>query len=148
MGRIVTGAGSDDCYTFLEQSSTLWHKSMGDPRSQSDYDGKLRGDYIWPISIDIPKTVTLPNGSGGACQVFNLPQTFVEPNSRASIEYSFAIRISRSKLRQDNLWVFISSSLPEGPTLMHLQIEDSFCLRTYYQARPTVISPSNRLSGG
>jgi hypothetical protein len=150
-GRIVTGAGAEDRYTFLDQSSVLWSKSMGNPvnprsHRQGDYNGKLRGEYVWPISISLPKSVSLPNGSGGGCQEYRLPQTFVEPNTRASIEYSFTVRISRSKLRSDNMYASQSSSLRASTLKAGLQIEHKLCLCTFHQTRSTVISPSTRLS--
>jgi hypothetical protein len=77
---------------------------MGDPRSteQGDYKGKLRGEYIWPVSVEIPKTTNVFRGPRAAGQVYDLPQTFLEPNIRASVEYTLTIRISRSMLRSDS----------------------------------------------
>jgi hypothetical protein len=103
-GRIVTGAGSEDVFKFFDHTSVIWNKLMGDPRSteQGDYKGKLKGNYVWPVSVEIPTTNVCP-GSRPTNEVYDLPQTFLEPNIRASVEYTLSIRISRSMLRADSM---------------------------------------------
>ena len=106
-GRIVTGAGSEDVFKFLDHTSVIWNKLMGDPRSteRGDYKGKLNGDYVWPVSVEIPPTNVCP-GFRPTNEVYDLPQTFLEPNIRASVEYTLSIRISRSMLRADSVYAY------------------------------------------
>jgi hypothetical protein len=104
-GRIVTGAGTSDYYTFLDQTHTLWARQSSKSRTPSpplEASQPGRGNYLWPISIDLPSTVTLPDGSGNGEQVYNLPHTFVEKQTRATIQYSLTVYIARSMLRSDS----------------------------------------------
>jgi hypothetical protein len=124
-GRIVTGAGSSDAQKFLERNVTLWSKSMGDPRaprpSETAHSGKLQGEYVWPFSIQLPKTVSLP-GHHGSLQDYSLPQTFLERNTRASIQYDLTVQICRNKLRADSqlhtILAYVPSTKPSSPSLL------------------------------
>jgi len=124
-GRLVTGAGSNDAQKFLERHVTLWSKSMGDPRaprvSDAAHSGKLQGEYVWPFSIQLPKTVSLP-GNHGCPQEYSLPQTFLERDTRASIQYDLTVLISRNKLRTDSQLrtplAYVPSTKPGPPSLL------------------------------
>ncbi|KAJ6551224.1 hypothetical protein B0H19DRAFT_1072969 [Mycena capillaripes] len=79
----------------------LWKTSMGDPRaadtSSGNWEEKLRGEYHWPFSIEIPE---LPVGSEE--ERFRLPHSFADRFSRVSTEYYIVLRINRGKLRSDD----------------------------------------------
>ncbi|KAG5647015.1 hypothetical protein DXG03_001740 [Asterophora parasitica] len=104
-GRIITGARPDDSFKFLNHSLPIWSKSSDIPRMPSPSEGasksKLLGRCEWPLSIPVPRTVTVPNGSG-AMEACPLPETFLERHTAASIQYDFTITISRGMLRADN----------------------------------------------
>lgn len=121
-GRIITGAGSDDSYTFLNLTVPIWSKAPDAPRLPSTSPGangsKLCGQCIWPISIVIPRTVNLPSGSGE--QPYHLPETFLERHTGASIQYDLTILISRGKLRADNRIItafgYVPATRPDPPS--------------------------------
>jgi hypothetical protein len=125
-GRIITGPGAADFSTFLDHRETLWSRPPNKSRTPSPTldttpDGKLQGDYLWPISINLPSMVTLPNGSGGA-QVYDLPHTFLERQTRASVQYDLTVRIYRTKLRSDSRintpFAYIPHTKPEPLSLL------------------------------
>lgn len=106
-GRIITGAGASDAYTFLDLTVPLWSKATGDSRTPSPQQGqntsnKLQGSCSFPFSIALPKAVGVPAHPGAAPQIFKLPETFLERHTRASIQYDLTLRISRGKLRADS----------------------------------------------
>ncbi|KAF9466644.1 hypothetical protein BDZ94DRAFT_1157821 [Collybia nuda] len=124
-GRIITGSGADDIFTFLSQSLPIWSKSADVPRLPSSSVGtsqsKLLGHCVWPLSIPIPKTVVAPSGTGDM-QPFRLPETFLERHTSASVQYDFTIVISRGKLRSDSqiktAFGYVPSSRPEPPSML------------------------------
>ncbi|KAJ7031300.1 hypothetical protein C8F04DRAFT_701302 [Mycena alexandri] len=104
-GQIITGATPSEMVTFVDLPITLWSRSMGDPRKPGvggKWSQKLRGEYVWPFSISLPPTVTLPAAVGRAEEVFRLPQTFFERHTRGQIEYEVTVRFTRTKLRSDH----------------------------------------------
>ncbi|CAK5268372.1 unnamed protein product [Mycena citricolor] len=105
-GQVITGATPSEMFTFFELPTTLWTRSMGDPRNPSVSDRptkwgeKLKGAYTWPFSVTLPATVTLPVGRRE--EVFPLPQTFFERHTRARIKYELSVRFQRTGLRTDH----------------------------------------------
>ncbi|KAF8905074.1 hypothetical protein CPB84DRAFT_1894808 [Gymnopilus junonius] len=124
-GRIITGSGVDDCFVFLNQMQPVWSKSTDTPRVPSPSEGaastKLLGHCIWPLSIALPRTATVPSGSGEMCS-FRLPETFLERQTRVSVQYDLTIVVSRGKLRADNkiktAFGYVPSTRPEPPSLL------------------------------
>ncbi|KAJ7285159.1 hypothetical protein C8J57DRAFT_1290587 [Mycena rebaudengoi] len=116
-GRIVTGAGLDDTFTFLNQSLTLWSKA--DSRS-SGASSKLLGSCLWPFSIPLPKAVSIKEG--GHDTLFRLPETFLERHTKASVSYEICVLVSRGKLRADSQvktrFGYIPSIRPDAPSLL------------------------------
>src|SRR5690606_22187449 len=110
-GRIISGSGSHDCFTFLHQTLPIWAKSLDSPRVPSPSEGasstKLLGHCVWPLSIPIPRTVELPSGAGDV-RSYRLPETFLERYTKVSVQYDLQIIISRGKLRSDNVYVLAS----------------------------------------
>ncbi|KAG6857382.1 hypothetical protein H0H87_004744 [Tephrocybe sp. NHM501043] len=104
-GRIITGSAAADSFKFLSQSLPIWSKSADVPRVPSPTDAasktKLLGRCEWPLSIPLPRTVTIPNESG-SMQTYSLPETFLERRTTASIQYDFTIQISRGMLRTNS----------------------------------------------
>ncbi|KAJ7707529.1 hypothetical protein B0H17DRAFT_520623 [Mycena rosella] len=108
-GQITTGATPSEMMSFIDLSTTLWSRSMGDPRQPGDgntaqhkWNQRLKGKYVWPFSISLPPTVCIPGAFGGQDEVFRLPQTFFERHTRAQIEYEVVVRFTRTKLRSDH----------------------------------------------
>lgn len=124
-GRVITGSHSSGSFTFLNQSSTIWSKSGGFQRSQSSFDGtsssKLRGTCKWPLSLSLPRKVNVTN-SHGDTDCYPLPETFLERQMSASIQYDFTLLIGRGKLRTDNhiktAFGYVPNSKPEQPPLL------------------------------
>ncbi|KAF8201308.1 hypothetical protein K438DRAFT_1582199 [Mycena galopus ATCC 62051] len=113
----------------------LWTPSMGDPRapgaSTDNWEGKLQGEYDWPISITLPELATSPDGE----RRFHLPHTFTERTLRSCIEYYFDLRITRGKLRPDDNIItsfgFFSMKKPSRPSqLRQLAYQSSAQLRS------------------
>ena len=105
-GRIISGAVSNDTFTFLNQTLPIWSKSLDCPRVPSPSEGasstKLLGHCVWPLSIPIPRSVEVPSG-GGDVRSYRLPETFLERYTKVSIQYDLSIIISRGGLRSDNM---------------------------------------------
>lgn len=93
----------------------LWSQADGEPRNASSSDsdssplpnslkfsGKLKGEYTWPFSIDLPKQVVMASGHRREPQVFHPPQTFNERHTRATISYEICLKLLRNKLRIDH----------------------------------------------
>lgn len=124
-GRIITGANTSDSFTFLSQSLPIWAKSADIPRvtspSERASSNKLLGHCQWPLSIHLPRNVTVPS-SQGVLQTYRLPETFLERHTSASIQYDFAIRISRGRLRSDaqltTAFGYVPSTRPDPPSLL------------------------------
>ncbi|ESK95334.1 hypothetical protein Moror_3906 [Moniliophthora roreri MCA 2997] len=121
-GRIVTGARTDDTHTFLNITHPIWSKSPEAPRTPSPSEGasssKLSGHCVFPISISLPRVVC-PGNSGVEYQ---LPETFTEAETHATVQYELTLHISRGKLRADNRirtpFGYVPSSRPEPPSLL------------------------------
>ncbi|GLB40290.1 hypothetical protein LshimejAT787_0801610 [Lyophyllum shimeji] len=124
-GRIITGANAGDSFTFLSHSLPIWSKSADVPRVPSPSEGasksKLIGHCEWPLSIPLPRTVTVPNGTGSV-ESCHLPETFLERHTIASIQYDFTVYISRRMLRADSqiktAFGYVPSTRPEPPSML------------------------------
>ncbi|KAJ8494406.1 hypothetical protein ONZ45_g13242 [Pleurotus djamor] len=110
-GRIITGAGSNESFTFLTNTLSLW--------SKADSDVKLQGSSKWPFSMPLPKVVSLPTASGVPL-VCAMPETFMERGMMASIQYEITLRIARGKLRADSILTtpfgYVPTSRPDVPS--------------------------------
>jgi hypothetical protein len=149
-GRILTGANADDSYTFLDLTHPIWSKSPNDPRVPSSSEGansnKLHGLCVWPLSIPIPKVVGIPSSQGDAPQIFQLPETFLERHSGASVQYDLTIRISRGKLRSDSQYVMVP--FPRLlPAYFSFQNPNAIWLRSEYTTKRSILTPSTSISG-
>src|ERR1700761_179207 len=85
-----------ETFKFLDISIPMWSKSSASP--------PLSGDCHWPLSINIPKDVVLPDFKQPyANRTYSLPQTFLERNSKVSAIYNLFARItlSRNLFHQD-----------------------------------------------
>ncbi|KAJ7067120.1 hypothetical protein C8F01DRAFT_1247521 [Mycena amicta] len=114
-GSIVTGPSEVDRLVFLDISTPLWLKTSDSSKLSS-------GDYHWPFSISLPKEVVLPDAKGkhGALQTYQLPQTFLERATRASVFYELFVHIARSTFRVDNklqtMFVYVPAIRPGPPS--------------------------------
>ncbi|KAG6862470.1 hypothetical protein C0995_000016 [Termitomyces sp. Mi166 len=135
-GRIITGAHADDSCKFLTQSIPIWSKSPDVPRVPSPSEGasksKLLGRCEWPLSIPLPRTVTIPNESGSP-HIYSLPETFLERHTAASIQYDFTIRISRGMLRIKTAFGYVPSTRPRQASLLR---------QLSYQQNTPLVGPS------
>ena len=95
---------------FLSISKIVWSRFMGDPRryipsaTPSPYNEKLNGDYSWPFSIKLPRSVKVPSKTTlkGVLDTVVLPATFLEKRSRASVQYDIHLEIKRGRFRSDS----------------------------------------------
>ncbi|KAF4571281.1 hypothetical protein EYR36_008610 [Pleurotus pulmonarius] len=121
-GRIITGAGSSDSYTFLNTSVPIWSKVAAGV--------KLQGSSTWPFSVPLPKTVSIPSSSGGS-KLCPLPETFMERGMMASIQYDLTLRIARGKLRADSTLTtpfgYVPNSKPESPSMLRQLAYEEGC---------------------
>jgi hypothetical protein len=81
---------------MFEKKTTLWPPAEGDSQG-GQKSGKLKGNFNWPFSIEIPATAKSKDGTS-----FELPHTFVEKSANFNIQYLVELRIVRGKLRQDD----------------------------------------------
>ncbi|KAJ6629497.1 hypothetical protein B0H10DRAFT_1868027 [Mycena sp. CBHHK59/15] len=117
-GEIVNGDVPIQRTAFVELKKTLWSTAEGDPLQPSmsgkNWNGKLKGDYNWPFSIELQTTVS-KNG-----QTYNLPHTFLERLARFSVQYTLELRLLRSKLRTDDkltaTFGYFSMRQPDPPS--------------------------------
>ncbi|KIM40544.1 hypothetical protein M413DRAFT_445987 [Hebeloma cylindrosporum] len=124
-GRIITGSNIDDSFVFLNQVQPIWSKSPDAPRVPSPSEGassnKLLGHCVWPLSIALARTASVPTGSGDT-RSFRLPETFLERQTRVSVQYDLTVVISRGKLRADNrvttAFGYVPSTRPDPPSLL------------------------------
>ncbi len=110
-GKLLTGQSSDS-WVFLEEIKVLWARGMGNPQVFSsscneDYRGKMAGKYDWDFSLPIPAQVITPPGSSSSMTSqgsgpFRLPQTFLERNIRAGIQYELFVSIKRPRFHSDS----------------------------------------------
>lgn len=95
---------------------------MDTPRLPSPSQGttanKLFGHCVWPLSIPLPRTVAVPTGSGET-RTCRLPETFLEQNTRVSVQYDLTINISRGRLRSDNRFVLLTFVVPLHTHIMN-----------------------------
>jgi hypothetical protein len=81
---------------------------MGDPllpavqSGSKKFDGRLTGRHWWPFAFQFPTEVSLSSGEFGAPHhAFQIPQTFTERDSGATVQYDIILQINRGKLRAD-----------------------------------------------
>ncbi|KAJ6623972.1 hypothetical protein B0H10DRAFT_760842 [Mycena sp. CBHHK59/15] len=141
-GQVITGVTPHEMYTFIDVPTTLWSRSMGDPRNpgsasnETKWTEKLRGQYVWPFSISVPPTVSLRD------EVFRLPPTFFERHTRAQIEYEISVRFTRTKLRSDHKLSTIINYMPlsrPGPF--------SYLRQLAYQQNTAMLGPDSDPEG-
>ncbi|KAF9563247.1 hypothetical protein CPC08DRAFT_761006 [Agrocybe pediades] len=120
-GRVISGSGVDDCFIFLNQSQSIWSKAEGSRTAEGTSSNKLLGHCVWPLSIVLPRAVTVPTGSG-EMRAFRLPETFLERQTRVSVQYDLTVVVSRGKLRTDNkiktAFGYVPSTRPDPPSLL------------------------------
>ncbi|KAJ7051374.1 hypothetical protein C8F01DRAFT_1175192 [Mycena amicta] len=89
------GEGNGIPIVFLELKKTLWSSSEGDPNvpaTKPSASGlKLKGDYNWPFSIELPTEIT----KGG--KTYRLPHSFGTGKGYFSLQYVVELHIVRPK---------------------------------------------------
>lgn len=104
VGRIIVGGHVNGSLTFLDQSLSIWAKSIEIPRvsslSQGVSGSKLLGYCKWQLCIPLPRDVIVPWPTG-TTQIYRLPETFLERHINASVVYHLSILIRRGRLRSD-----------------------------------------------
>ena len=105
---ILTGT---DRFRFTRVIRRLWAQENGYPtiagETQSDgrpheFKGKLHGDFSWPFSVSLPRTVKLEHGEFSQ---YSLPGTFVEKSiySRMSIVYRMLAVVTRGLFTTEHM---------------------------------------------
>lgn len=104
----MTSIDDYDSHIFLNLSHIIWSRAMGDPGSSTSsvttapHTEKLNGNYSWPFAFMLSRDVTLMSNSPGApSQTSHFPPTFLEKNTRVSIQYDISALIRRGKFRSD-----------------------------------------------
>lgn len=68
------------------------------------FDGKFCGSYFWPFSFPFPSEIVVENRNGEP-QRHPSPQTFLEREVNANVQYEFVLRMSRGILKADYKFV-------------------------------------------
>jgi hypothetical protein len=118
-GRIVTSFAEGGSYSFLEYSHKIWNKLDGDPRGSSigrNFDGKLSGNIEFTFSFPFPTEISLESRAATKGKrasrpavASSTPQTFLERNLKANIEYELVLTISHGMLRTSSKYAGIFS---------------------------------------
>jgi len=103
-------------FTFLDITHTLWSPTSGRPFTIADtkdssssstplpsrndnqtlFHGPLQGEFSWPFAVDLPKTVVAALHFGHReMGTFQLPHTFKDPFTRATIVYTVTLTLKR-----------------------------------------------------
>lgn len=86
----------------------------------------------------------MPTGLRKEPHVFNLPQTFSERHTRATISYEVSLKLIRNKLRADHRQAFPPMRLPVPTNIYCLRIPAQFGYVPV--TRPGPFSPLRRLA--
>ncbi|KAJ7784457.1 hypothetical protein B0H16DRAFT_1492564 [Mycena metata] len=118
-GDIMNGGPTSAPISFLDLKHTVWSAAEGDPLARKNTGKsmlKLKGDYHWPFSIELPTTLTKDR------QTFRLPHTFMDRLASFSVRYTAELRILRGKLRPDDKvacpFVYFSMRQPGPPSML------------------------------
>ncbi|KAL1664266.1 hypothetical protein GGF50DRAFT_127345 [Schizophyllum commune] len=101
-GQLSIGASAP--FTFLDVSTMLWSREMGDPRGEgfgAPQPTKLRGTYTWPFAIPLPRAVVLPVGSPPRERRYALPANFWERHEPVRVRYYVILQVGRGAWRGD-----------------------------------------------
>nr|GAT55926.1 predicted protein [Mycena chlorophos] len=127
-GVLITSGDPPEESMFMNKRHFVWVARWGDPRAPRIptpdnpvplWTEKLRGEYDFPFSIQLPEYTTHPKDSAG---VYRLPHTFIDGRSRGSIHYNLGLYIHRnSKLASDDQFSvpygYFSMRQPPKPSL-------------------------------
>ncbi|KAG6821317.1 hypothetical protein H0H93_000178 [Arthromyces matolae] len=110
-GQIVTKVNATRNFTFLDVTKTLWSKKENliypsPPQSAIiiKRSQNMIGDHEWPFVLSLPRRISLPDLiRKHHFAVFQLPHSFNERNTPASIQYSLCLRFTRGRFRPDNV---------------------------------------------
>ncbi|KAK7033381.1 hypothetical protein R3P38DRAFT_2922374 [Favolaschia claudopus] len=109
-GQVIPGPAERDAFTFVELTSILWSKD----------NGKLRGHYEWPFSLELPVSVTLAATNHFPAGTYRLPQSFFERRFPTSVQYTLAVHIDRSRFRVNSRvqtnFTYVPATRPPPPS--------------------------------
>ncbi|KAF7985707.1 hypothetical protein HWV62_2288 [Athelia sp. TMB] len=88
-GRIVTSVDDYDTNIFMSLTQTVACR-----KDRPD------GSRSWPFSFAFPRHVTIASKSDS--QTFYLPPTFLERNTRVSVQYDIFAHVRRGRFRPDS----------------------------------------------
>ncbi|TDL19902.1 hypothetical protein BD410DRAFT_805366 [Rickenella mellea] len=98
-----------DPLTFFKLHETLWDASKGDPKnfsSGNNKDIKLRGEYTWKFSVNLPKEVTFDDENKykemNLAGTLPLPPQFSEKGSFSTMKYEMAVLVNHSSFFRSN----------------------------------------------
>ncbi|KAJ7634984.1 hypothetical protein FB45DRAFT_790452 [Roridomyces roridus] len=104
-------------FPFLNIAVPLWSKTESSLAPS--------GSSRWPFILDMPKTVALPDPDNPrTAQNYSLPQTFLERNTDATVNYYLSVRILRSarlfrednRLEHETMFVYVPAVRPDPPS--------------------------------
>ncbi|KAF9041999.1 hypothetical protein BDZ89DRAFT_1128688 [Hymenopellis radicata] len=111
-------------------NTVLWERS--NPHE------KLHGQNEWPFSLDIPKEITVDETDAQThAGPFRLPQTFLEKNVQASVQYDLVVNMKRTGFASSNsriqtMIAYVPLTRPDPP---------SFLRRLAYQENSPLLGP-------
>ncbi|KAJ7121310.1 hypothetical protein C8R43DRAFT_1033808 [Mycena crocata] len=114
-GEIVNGTmPAVKRHAFLDVKHILWSPAGDASQASKNSMGKLKGEYDWPFSVELPKTYSKKG------ETFRLPHTFLDRLAYFSVQYTAELRIARGKLRPDDKVIatfgYFSMQQPSPPS--------------------------------
>lgn len=88
-GRVVTSIDDYDTNVFMKITQTVACRK-----------DKPAGSQSWPFSLVFPRQVTVTDKAGS--QTSFLPPTFLERNTRVSVQYDLFAHVRRGRFRSDS----------------------------------------------
>ena len=101
------GLSTHQMYRFMTVGTKLWSPDMGYPHAADirpsaeppeAFKGKLNGDFVWPFSMDLPRTVTLNRGPS---DMYNLPGSV--KTYRVSVNYNISVMVIRGMFSTEHM---------------------------------------------
>jgi len=104
-----------DPIPFLSIEKTIWSASSNEP-----FTPKLKGNHVWPFSVELPKTVKISAIPRGHVSEYFLPPSFSERAAPSYLEYKILVTFRRGNFRIDNVlstsFAYQPRTRPEPPS--------------------------------
>ena len=110
-------------YRFMTVTEKLWSSDMGYPstadistvgtRSVAEtFNGKLNGDYAWPFSLELPRSVALAHGPHDTYKLPGSARLY-----RAVVRYNISVLVVRGMFSTEHMWVINVRDIGESLTV-------------------------------